>query len=458
MTSMPRSRFLAGLGLMLSVTSAGAAADAVLDWNTTLRTVIQSNIAKANPGLSTRSMAMTNGALYDVTMGFGRTHVPFRVTDFAPAGASREAAYAKAAYDTILNAYPEQQGILDADLATRLALIPDGPAKTDGILYGAAVAKNYTDWRMNDGSSNNVPYVPVGGPGHWTPDPFHPTQQAWGPTWGSVQTYTLNSSSQFSVPGPPDMTSQAYTDAYNQVRDKGALVGHTRTQDETDMGIFWAYDRPTMGPPPVLFSRNLEEVSLQMGNTVEQNARLFAMASMAMADASIAAWDVKFDADFWRPVTAIQQADSDGNPNTIQVDGWRPFGAPGSDPNDFSDDFTPPFPAYVSGHATFGGALYEVLRDFYGVDGVNFDLTSQEMQGNNVRSFTSFSQAEYENAISRVYLGIHWIFDAEDGIALGNDIADWVGANHFQAVPEPGTWTMVVVAGLAAGIRRWRRK
>jgi PAP2 superfamily/PEP-CTERM motif len=456
------SRFCCGriplvLILLVSSWQIAVASDPILAWNATLRQAIQSNTTQANPGWSTRSMALTNGALYDITMSFGRTHTPFLYNHPAVAGASREAAYAQAAYETILHAYPDQQAILDVALANALAAVPNGQGKTDGIALGSTVGQAYIAWRVNDNSDVNVPYVPVGGPGRWTPDPFNPGQQAWGPGWGMVRPYTLTSSNQFSVPGPPTLDSQAYTDAYVQVMQKGVATGSTRTADETAIGLFWAYDRVNMGPPPVLFSRNVEEIALQAGNTLEENARLFAMASMAMADASVAAWDVKFVYDYWRPVTAIQQADTDGNPNTLGDPTWRPLGAPGNDPNAITDNFTPPFPAYVSGHATFGGAVFEVLRDFYGTDMQNFVLTSQEMPiGQESRSFVSFGQAEYENAISRVYLGIHWEFDAIDGINLGNDIADWVTGNYFQAVPEPSSSLMVIALAVAGGLRRRR--
>ncbi len=436
----------------------GIGADPILDWNATLRQAIQGNTSRANPGWSTRAMAMTNGSLYDITMSFNRTHTPFLYDGAAMAGTSRDAAYAQAAYATILHSYPDQQANLDLALATALSAIPNGAAKDQGVLLGNTVAKAYTDWRANDGSDISVPYVPIGGPGHWTPDPFNPAQQAWGPGWGDVRTFALTSSNQIPVPGVPAMTSQAYTNAYNQVLQKGAAVGSTRTPDEEAIGVFWAYDRAGMGPPPVLFTRNLDEISRQMGTSTEDNARLFAMASIAMADASVAAWDVKFLADFWRPVTAIQQGDSDGNSNTIADPTWRPFGAPGIDPNAVTDNFTPPFPAYVSGHATFGGALFEVLRDFYGSDSLPYTLTSQEMAlGQETRAFTSFSQAEYENAISRVYLGIHWIFDATDGVSLGNGIANWVDGHYFQAVPEP-TSGLLVGAGIVLGWLRRRRR
>ena len=144
---------------------------------------------------------------------------------------------------------------------------------------------------------------------------------------------------------PPALNSPEYTTAFNQVKSYGALNSTTRTADETEMGLFWGYDRATMGPPPVLFDRNLEDIGKQVGNTPAQNARMFAMASVAMADAAIAAWDAKFTKNYWRPVTAIHEAGNDGsgfndgNPNTVGDVNWRPLGAPGADPNSTSRRF-----------------------------------------------------------------------------------------------------------------------
>jgi len=427
--------------VIVNLCSTALAGDAILDWNATLRQVIQADVRTADPGWSTRSMAMANGAMYDVMMAFDRTHQPFAFTQIAPSGASCDAAIAQAAYAVMIDCYDAQSGILDAALSNSLAAIPDGPAKTSGVNFGNAAAAAYKTLRTGDNANATFPYEPSFTPGHWQPDPLHPLQNAWGPAWGTVRPFALTSSTQFAVPGVPDMTSQAYTDAFNQVKELGAYASSTRSADQTAMGLFWAYDRATMGPPPVLYLRNLAEIGAQMGNTTEENARLFAMASVAMADAAIASWDVKFVHDFWRPITAIRQADSDGNPATLADAAWIPLGAPGGISSAFTDDFTPPFPAYVSGHATMGAAMFEVLRGFYGTDIQNYHLSSQEMpNGENVRSFTSFSQAEWENAISRIYLGIHWIFDATDGITLGNEIADWVGANHFQAVLSSGDY------------------
>ncbi len=443
------------LALIMGVLCASAMGDVVLDWNATIRSVMQADVLAADPGWSTRSMAMMNGAMYDSFQAVNRTHEPYHVNTLAP-GASRDAAAAQAAYEILSSVYPNpshQTNILIPALNASLMQIPDGPAKTAGVSLGSTIAQQYINWRTGDGADVMVPYEPVNPPipGHWQPDPLHPTQVAWGPGWGAVTPFALNSSNQFPVPGVPALNSQAYTDAYNQVKEKGALNGSTRTPDETAMGLFWAYDRATMGPPPVLFSRNVTEISQQLNTSTEDNARLFAMTSVAMADAAIASWDIKFIDDFWRPVTAIRAGDTDGNSDTVQDAAWIPLGAPGPDPNDWQDNFTPPFPAYTSGHATMGGANFEILREFYGVDNVSFTLTSQEMPaGNDTRSFTSFSQAEQENAMSRIFLGVHWIFDATDGTTLGNDIAGWVVDNHFQPIPEPSSLAMLGVLCLGS--------
>lgn len=446
--------------VLLTSSASSLRADEILDWNATIRQVIQANADHANPGWSTRAMAMTNGAMYDVLMGFDRTHQPFKHAALAPSGAIEAAAVAQAAYKTLLYAYPDQKLVLDAALAAKLDAIPDSLKKVAGVLYGDQTAQTYIDWRTGDNADAVVPYTPGTDPGEWRPDPLHPDQSAWGPAWGTLKPFIVNSSDQFPMDPPPALDSQEYADAFNQVKELGALNSATRTADQTDIAIFWAYDRQAMGPPPVLFDRNLQDIALAMGNTERENARLFAMASVAMADAATAAWDAKFEDNYWRPVTAIRAGSADGNDATEGDPDWKPLGAPGNDPNDWSDDFTPPFPAWPSGHATMGGALYEVLRDFYGTDDVNFVLNSAESMpsGNKTRSFASFSQAELENGMSRVYMGVHWIFDAEDGIQLGNEIADWVGANAFQAVPEPAPAGLLTIALVASTLSRRREE
>jgi hypothetical protein len=229
-----------------------------------------------------------------------------------------------------------------------------------------------------------------------------------------------------------------------------------------------------------LFDESLIEIGNQTGNTAAENARLFAMASVAQADAVIATWDTKYEQDFWRPIVGIRQADTDGNPNTTADPNWVYLGAPGADPNSSSDDFTPPFPAYTSGHATMGGAIFKSMELFYGtnnfdeIDGIigndpTFTLHSSEAGSGGTRDYVRFTQAgpigpglenspEGENSMSRIYLGIHWRMDQEDGAALGRTVADYVASHYFQAVPEPCTLLLTLLGGGAAVLPLRRRR
>jgi len=462
------------------------AADIVTDWSATIRNVMQQNgthpVNQANPGWSTRSMAMMNTAIYDVFQAFDRTHQPFLVDAHAQPNTSLEAAVHQAAYEALVDCYPGEKGMLDTVYNARMALIPDGANKTNGINLGHSIAQACVTNRANDNAKVTTPYTPGTQPGQWRPDPYNPGQSAWGPGWGTVHTFGIPNTADFvnALTPIPTLNSAAYTDAFNMVKQYGALNSTARTQEQTRIGLFWAYDRPSMGPPSVLFTRHLEEIAAQTGNTPAENARLFAMASVAHADAATASWDAKFKYNFWRPVAAIQEADADGNPNTVADPTWRPMGAPGGDPAGMTDDFTPPFPSWTSGHATIGGAWYKSIELFYGtnkfdeIDGVvgndlSYTLTSEEAGGGSSRDFTTFTQTgelspgtenspEGENGMSRVYLGVHWIFDQRDGITLGNNIANYVAANHFQAVPEPSTLALAACALAALAASAVRRQ
>jgi hypothetical protein len=495
------------LGLAFVGAAAFARADIVTDWNATFRSAAQRDgadvINYANPGWSTRAIAITNGAIYDIFQSFNPTYKPFMVNTQAPSGASMDAAINQAAYETLVMSYPNEHTMITADYRKRMDLIPNSAAKTLGMQFGHSVASAYLVNREDDHASDSTPYTPGTLPGQWRPDPYHPTQKAWGPGWGTVTPFAIGSTAQFvnALTPPPALNSPEYTAAYNQVKSYGALNSTTRTAEQTEESLFWAYDRGTMGPPPVMFDRNLEDIGTQVGNSPAQNARMFAMASVAMADASTAAWDAKFAKNYWRPVTAIHEAGNDGsgfddgNPNTVGDVNWRPLGAPGPDPNSTADDFTPPFPSWTSGHATMGSAMYQSLELFFGTNnftvaaannGVTsangkFTLHSDEFDANGVagmtRQFSTFIQTgnpqdmdlgmenspEGENFASRVYLGVHWIFDQRDGMELGRNIADYIFANDFkslapaQNIPEPATITLMLVAASLAGLRKRRR-
>jgi hypothetical protein len=493
---MNRKLTLLTFGLFLAPTLA-VAQDPVIYWNQTIRSVINDVPATANPGVSTRAIAMMNAAIYDIYQSYDRTHAPFLANATAPQDANLEMAVATAVRDILEDCYPTS-GVWATKFSERTTPLVDTPGNlTAGANLGAAVALKYINKKVNDGWNVEPVYTPqVGVAGHWTTDPYFMsdlgpvvTQGGWGPGWGDVKPWTMEEHASYKDHFAAELVdadalvlnSEKYTKAYNQVLNYGAQSvygpGNTATSrnaDQTEIGKFWGYDVPGFGPPPVLFLKNLEDISAQTNLTPAQEARLFALATVAMADAAIASWDVKFAYDFWRPVTAIMLGVDDGNANTALDLDWKPLGAPGH--ATVAPDFTPPFPAYTSGHATMGGAVFKAMELFYGfnefelVTGQEFYLTSDELGVNDTRMYERFTEIdvdgfwddvatdspEGENAMSRIFLGIHWVFDATDGIRLGRRIAEDAAANFFQAVPEPSSVVLMLtcIASFAFTARR----
>jgi hypothetical protein len=394
--------------------------DVIIAWNQTMLEAIRAT--KDTLGLSTRTMAMVQAAMYDAVNGIDHFASVYMVS--VPAalsqGASPEAAASEAAFDVLSSLIPQEQSLYSATLAQTLASIPDGAAKTAGLAVGDAVAAGILAARANDGSSAQVPYVPGTAPGEWRPTPPD-FSVAWGPEWGQVTPFGIPSAKPFLPPPPPALGSRAYAAALNLTEQLGAKNSTVRTRRQTQIADFWAYDTAGMGPPPVLYNQIAQDVALQQHNTLDQNARLFALVDVAMGDAGIVTWDAKFTYNLWRPITAIRNADQDGNPATTADPKWTPLGSPA---DGVRANFTPSFPAYGSGHAGFGAALFTVLANFYGTDKMMFTIGSDEEPGAS-ETFTSFSAAAEQNGISRIYLGIHYIFDKTAGITEGDAIGNY---------------------------------
>ena len=413
------------------------------------------------PGRSSRAVAIVHIAIFDAVNAIvGGYHSYTRIGP-ARRGASIDSAIAQAAHDTLVAMFPSQRPSFDTLLTADLAQVGtrDAQAKANGREVGRRAAAAILARRANDGSAVPEPlmdseYFPGQGPGVWRQDPISLVPIALGAKWHKVRPFVLRSPAQFRVPAPPAMESQEYAEAYNEVLalgGDGVTTPTQRTAEQTEIGIYWAYDgTPSLCAPPRLYNQIVTEVSERSSNVI-QLARLYALVNVAMADAGIAIWESKYHYAFWRPVTGIREADprtgpsglGDGNPDTVADPIYSPLGAPAS--NLTGPNFTPPFPAYPSGHAGFGGALFQILRNVYGTDRVAFTFTSDEFNGvtfgndGNVRplaprSFESFSQAEEENGQSRIYLGIHWEFDKTEGIAQGRRVANYVFRNAFTPV------------------------
>jgi len=413
-------------GVVATASMTTTQGDAVLAWINTTIDAIRSD--PSNVGLVSRTLAMVSAAVYDAVNDIERTGAVFKVDVHAPHRASPQAAASEAAYTVLLALYPSYATQLQATMAQSLAAVPAGPARNAGVKVGQEVADGILAWRANDGSAISVPYVPGTEPGQWRPTPPDYTV-AWGPEWGKVKTFAIASTAPYLPPPPPALDSPEYAAALNQVESLGALDSATRTADQTQAGIFWCYDAPATGTPPVHDDQIVEEIALQEHNSLAQNARLFGLINVAQGDAGIVAWNAKYSYNFWRPVTAIHLANTDGNPATVADPTWTPLGSVNTAGK---PSFTPPFPGYVSGHATFGGTVFTILADFYRTDNVHFTITSDQLPGV-TRSFDSFSAASLENAWSRVYLGVHFWFDETGGISIG----DSLGNHIFDRIMGP---------------------
>jgi hypothetical protein len=397
------------------------------------------------PTNGSRALAIVQAGVYDAVNSIDPLYAPYLQMIPNARGANANAAVAQAAHDTLVAMFPHQQATFDSELSTFLAGIPNSRSKQQGIMVGEQAAMNILAARANDGSQAEQSYTPYPYPGYHQPDPDHPNQGFLSPQWGEVRPFVIDSSNQFRASDmvgtdPASrlafLNSQTYTDAYNEVMALGSADSTVRTPDQTQIGIFWAYDgQPDIGLPLREFNQVTEVIATQEHNSLVQNARLFALTNLAMADAGIACWETKYYYSFWRPVIGIRNADETGNPNTPEDPNWEPLGAQAD--NGSGTNFTPPFPSYSSGHATFASALFEVLRSFYATDNISFDFMSDEYNGvtqdanGNVRPvvtrhYDSFSQAEQEVHDSRIYLGVHWRFDQDQGQMTGENVGNWV--------------------------------
>jgi hypothetical protein len=384
-----------------------ANADVVTDWNNAALDAIRAG--NTAPPIASRSLAILHASIYDAVNGIARTHEPYLVQSAVSSSASREAAASAAAHDTLVNLFPTRISTFDALHAAILAAIPNGPQKTAGIVWGEFVANQILAARANDGSDAIVPPPGGSGPGVWVPTPpaFLPYLL---PQWGFVMPFAMSSSSQFRPPGPPSLDSQQYAADYNEVKELGAAVGSTRTEEQTEIALFWA-DGAGTETPPGHWNSIAQTLADTRGNTLEENARLFALLNIAMADAAICAWDAKYTFDFWRPVTAIAFAEPELN--------WMSF------------IITPPFPDYVSGHSTFSAAAATVLPLFYDTEDLPFTTGSDFLPGV-YRSFSTCLDAAEEAAVSRIYGGIHFRTASEDGLQAGISIGEWTFSHYLR--------------------------
>lgn len=411
MNQLPRSTLrLFGFASLVCLLFGTALADPVLDWN---EIALQSiRIDRTAPPMASRGLAMVHLAIASASqlVDLARPIRSEHGNELA-----RIAAVSCAAHDVLVALFPAQKENCDRDLERALATIPDGSVKTRAVQLGRLTAARVLAERADDGWDAVVIYTPGSAPGGWRPTPpgFLP---ALLPQWPFVTPFVLPSGDALRPDGPPALPSTDYSEAFAEVASVGSKTSATRTAEQTQIALFWA-DGGGTETPPGHWNRIAHDVSISRSLSPRENATLFALLNVALADAAIAAWDAKYAHNFWRPVAAIREAGTDGNDATMPDPTWEPLIT------------TPPFPSYVSGHSTFSGAAAELLSRFFGTDEIRFTTTSDGLPGI-VREFASFTAAAREAGVSRIYGGIHYSFDDLAGQRLGREIADEVWSSY----------------------------
>jgi hypothetical protein len=429
---MPRLSTVFAALLGAAVTLPAFADDEVTDWNQHLLESIAATMT--NPPKASRAMAMMHAAVYDAVNSITGTHAPYCVSVPASGTASKEAAVAYAAHAVLRNAFPAHAITLDQQLTDALAHIGSGPAVDEGRAVGLACASTLLALRANDGSTANPPlYFGGQGVGQWRPTAPGLVPGLL-PAWGNVTPFGLTSGSQFRSAPPPALNSPEYRDAYNQVKDLGRADSATRTDEQSEIAFMWAAGGGTYTPPGMW---NQVAQRIAQNQSIDDNARMFALLNLAEADSAIACWDAKYAYSFWRPITAINLGDTDGNPDTVADPDWIPLLS------------TPPFPSYTSGHSTFSSAAAIVLAEWLGTDSYDFTMTSEGIS----RDFGSLWGAAEEAGMSRIYGGIHFLFDDIAALDMGSDIGHWI-FDHYLQVPAPSGALALGLGALVAGRRR----
>ena len=419
------------LGLVLvaanPIRMAAAVPDPVLEWNAIMNSTVIAG--GTNPLVTTRVVALVSASVFDAVNGIEPRYQPLHVKPNAPHHVSQRAAAIQAAYAMLVKIYPAQSGTLgakrDASLAA-LASTEKAGAINAGVTWGQSVADSIFAWRLTDGIAPAPPPFLgvlgiVGSPaaiGAWRPTPPANAPGA-GPQFASMTPWVLTRPSLFRLPPPLALVSAEYATDYNEIKLMGISSGSGRTNDQTELAFFWA------GNTALYWNRIAAQLSHERSLTLSENAHLFALLNVAMADAAIACWDAKYRYVFWRPITAIRSGDIDGNPATDVDADWTPLLD--------ATTGTPPHPEYPSGHSTVSGSAASILAAAFG-ENTAFSVTSDVRAG--TRSFSSFTAAVNEIANARVFAGIHFRTACVRGNTLGRAVAQYVSTHAMRAGDE----------------------
>jgi PAP2 superfamily len=399
-----------------------ARADVVVDWNVFAAQAIG---AAARPGPSSAfDFAMVHAAMHDAVQAIEGRFRPYCAA-IPNASGSPIAAGATAAHDVLVSLFPAQTGTLNSIYDRYLAAL--GLTGDPGVLVGQQAAVCILNLRVGDGRFPPNPEPFYGGtrPGEWRPTSFLPGPPPVPvpmvtPWVATVTPFTLRHPAQFRASRPPPhLTSGKYVKDYNEVKALGGLINSARSPEQTDIAYFFA-DSSIM-----YWTRALRTVTAMYLNNIGDSARLFALSYLAIADAYITAWDSKLYWNFWRPITAIQEGDNDGNPRTAGDPAWQPLIT------------TPNYPDYTSGANSNSGAVTTTLANFFGTDEVTFSITSTTPQAiQKTRTYRRFSDAAEDVVNARIYEGIHFRFADVVGRRQGSRVANWVFRRFLRPVGE----------------------
>jgi len=405
------------LAIALGVLSATTcfAQSVVADWHSVMESSIAASGRKNAVALP--YYAYVDVAVYDAVNSIDRRHRPFAAGVAAPHGASQDAAAASAAHDILAHYLPAQAATFDTALAASLAAIPDGQAKTDGINVGKAVAARWIALRTGDGLEAPLTYTWGHGPGIWEPVPVPPNNVAPAPVgvWlTKYRPFALRSADQFlsDLSGPPELTSAAWTFNFNLTKSYGASNSAVRTDAQTEIGRFWTDDAAAQ------YSRMFRGIVGANGLNTAAAARLAALYSVAASDSVTACFNAKYHFAFWRPYTAIHDADTDSNPATVADPSWTPL-AP-----------TPGHPEYPAAHGCVTEAIMGAYAAYFGTEVMPFSVTSAVT--GTTHSFMTFHEVVDEVDFARIFGGMHYYHSVRDGNRLGRRVVDYIVDHYFQ--------------------------
>lgn len=416
----PTNSSLIFIGIVMAFAICGAIpltakADVISDWN--VIAIRETGAAGRSGGSPSIDIATMHAAMYDAVQAIEKDYEPYRITDVPNAGGSPIAAAARAARDVLVYRFPARADVINTDYLNYLTA-NSIPSDDPGIAVGAYVASKLLAFRSCDGS------LPIPTPtftgntdiGQWRPTPTAFSPMSPGEYLGQVTPFFMTRPTQFRPEPPPALISKHYARDYNEVKLYGAKTGSLRSAEQTDLANFWG------GNTFSAVYSGVRNVAAEHVDNVSDSSRLFALVSMSQADTIIGVWDAKFHYNFWRPLTAIQYGDADGNDDTVGDPNWLPF------------INNPPYPDYTSGANGVSSSALQSMINFFDTDDMVFDMTTTNTgpTQQDTRHYTSFSQAMQEVVDARVLLGIHFRFADEASRRLGQDVAKWGHKNYLR--------------------------